>query len=283
MVGVASGLDSKKITIFGHGIVVPERFEISEGIALCPYVPRLDLETTVAGCPTFADYAAALQGNEIASFTIEVEHVSGGKELAIKAWNSLWLFHLLSVACKAPCLMLYSMSDGQNPLYSAASPTPFIKPVEKNCVATLDRLTWAKENQSKFNNLIKNSEFGSAMRCFGGAHYLMTNDVRIMLLWAGIEGLLSVDAELSRRLALYAALIIEGTSEQKIAYFEKVKKAYVVRSRVVHGGTANPAKLKQGYEMASSILADLLVRCVELGKVPSPKELDLLAVEATVT
>jgi hypothetical protein len=38
-----------------------------------------------------------------------------------------------------------------------------------------------------------------------------------MLLWSGIEGLLSVDGELNRRLALYAALMLEGSADEKVA------------------------------------------------------------------
>ncbi|GAA3725369.1 hypothetical protein GCM10022268_36580 [Sphingomonas cynarae] len=104
-----------------------------------------------------------------------------------------------------------------------------------------------------------------------------------MLLWSGIEGLLSVDAELSRRLALYAALIIDGWPEEKVRYFDQVKNAYGIRSRAVHGGKTKLEKLVEGYHMASRILADLLARCVELGRVPTPTELDHLAVKGMPT
>jgi len=60
----------------------------------------------------------------------------------------------------------------------------------------------------------------AAARAYGNAHYLFDFDTRIMLLWAGIEDLLSVDAELSRRLALYAALLHKGTPAEKIAHFD---------------------------------------------------------------
>jgi hypothetical protein len=59
-----------------------------------------------------------------------------------------------------------------------------------------------------------------AASAYGNAHYLFDFDTRIMLLWAGIGGLLSVDAELSRRLALYAALLHKGTPAEKIAHFD---------------------------------------------------------------
>lgn len=243
----------------------------------------LDLETTVAGCDKFADYAAAIQGTEIASFAIEVEEPQGGRLLVAKAWNSLWLFHLLSVACRSPCLILYSMSDGAQPIYSAAGRSPFSKPLARNCATSLDQLAWAKEHSETFHNLIQVPEFSAAMRCFGNAHYLSDADVQLMLLWAGIEGLLSVDAELSRRLALYAALIINGSHDEKIKYFEEVKQAYAIRSRAVHGAKLKADKLNEGCQSAAHILIGLLARCVELGRVPSPKELDRLAVGSSIS
>lgn len=270
------------VILFGHGITVEQSFELSPGLVLSPIVPPLELETTVAGCSSFADYAAALQGTEIASFTLVVEDYSGGQALVAKAWNALWTFRLLSLACRSPCLSLYSMSDGDKPVYSAASRTPFFHPLPQNHEATEAELIWAREHSNSFYKLIDVPEFASAIRCFGNAHYLLDTDVRIMLLWAGIEGLLSVDSELSRRLALYAALMIDGTLEEKTRFFEEVKSAYGVRSRAVHGGKAKAEQLASGAATASYILVTLLARCVEIGRVPSPGELDRLAVGSTI-
>lgn len=104
-----------------------------------------------------------------------------------------------------------------------------------------------------------------------------------MLLWAGIEGLLSVDAELSRRLALYTALLFDGSPEEKANYFERVKKAYAIRSRAVHGAGLKKDKLEEGVREAGQILIGLIAKCVELGRIPSPSELDRLAVSRIVS
>lgn len=283
MVGVAAGADSKSVVIFGHGLAIAEEFELSSGIFVSPVVPKLDLNATVAGCRHFSDYAAALQGSEIATFSLRVEQEQGGKQLTFKAWNALWTFHLLSVACRAPCFSLYSACDGEQPLFSAANPSPFVRPMTDVHAATIGELEWARRYSATFDELIRVSEFSAAMRCYGNAHLLPEHDVRIMLLWAGIEGLLSVDAELSRRLALYAALLLDGSPEEKEAYFNQVKKAYAVRSRAVHGGGLTQPKLKEGYLTAARILIGLIARCVELGRVPTPSELDRLAVASNVT
>jgi hypothetical protein len=124
--------------------------------------------------------------------------------------------------------------------------------------------------------------FNAAIRCYGGAHLLPENDVRIMLLWAGIEGLLSVDAELSRRVALYAAIMLDGSPDEKALYFDEVKKSYAIRSRAVHGSGLKRPQMEEGYRAAGRILIGLVARCVEIGRVPSPAELDRLAVSTGV-
>ncbi len=282
MVGVAAAADSKSIVIIGHGLKIADSFELSAGIRISPDFPKLDLSATVEGCSHFSDYAAALHGSEIATFAIHIEHQEGGQSLAAKGWNSLWLFHLLSVACQSPCFPLYSVSDGKQPLFSAASPNPFLRPLTNLHAAKEDELRWAQRYSVAFDKLIKVPEFGAAMRCFGGAHLLPQQDVQIMLLWAGIEGLLSVDAELSRRLALYTALLLNASPDEKVTYFNQVKKAYAIRSRAVHGSGVKKAKLDEGVSSASKILSGLLARCVELGRVPSPAELDRLAVSPII-
>ena len=283
MVGVAASVDSKSIVILGHGLTVEKEVELSAGIFVSPAIPKLDLDATVSGCRHFSDYAAAIQGSEIATFAVRVEHDDGGKILATKAWNTLWLFHLLSAACRAPCFSLYSVCDGHKPMFSAANPSPFVRPLPDMHAATSAEIEWARGYSARFDELIGVPEFSAAMRCYGNAQLLPEHDVRIMLLWSGIEGLLSVDAELSRRLALNAAIMFDGSPKEKADYFDKVKKAYAVRSRAVHGGGLKKPKLEEGYRTAGSILIGLIAKCVELGRVPTPSELDRLALSAIMS
>ena len=282
MVGIIASEDSRRVTIFGHGVTVSERFEIDSGIWIEAASPQLDLDTTVKGCPTFSDYAAVIHGAEIASFAIQVETHEGGKALAAKAWNALWLFHLIGIACHSPCNMLYSMSDGAETKYSATGRNPFLRPVGNVHTAATDELLWVRQHLGSFDGLISVPEFNSAVRCLGNVAYLHDADVKIMLLWAGIEGLLNVEAELSRRLALYAALMKEGTPAEKGEYFKMVKDAYSIRSRAVHGGNAKPDRIELGLRMATEILTDPLKSCIKIGRVPKPTELDLQAVGANV-
>src|SRR6185312_564847 len=230
MVGVRVGELTTEIVILGHGLTVPGITELSSGILLEPTVPPVDLAAASASSRTLTDYLTAVSSMTLATFCLRVKDETG-HELVAKAWNALWLFHLLSLACAAPCFSLCTIANGKSEKYCAANRNVVLTPLPVITPASAVQIAWAKNNLLRFEGLIENHAFSSAMRCYGNAHYLFDTDTRIMLLWAGIEGLLSVDAELSRRIALYAALLHKGTPAEKGVYFNEVKKAYAIRSR----------------------------------------------------
>lgn len=277
----ASGAD-RSVVLVGHGIRLQAPFRLTDDITILPDPLRPSAEEAAAGCASFGDYAAVLSGVEIASFCVEVRHDEGGDALAVKGWNALWMFHILSLAARAPCFPLYAVGGEDRRTFSSANRSAFIRPASEVVEVAEAKLEWAKHHLDAFDSLVGNQQFRAALLCFTNAHYLPDLDVRVMLLWAGIEGLLSVDAELNRRLALYAALLLDGTPEEKAQQFDFVKKAYSFRSRVVHGGRVDGHKLRDGYANSVSILVGLLARCVELGRVPTPDELDRAAVANTI-
>lgn len=273
---ISAWKDAKSVRITGHGLELAEPFQIAEGVVVSPDVHPLNARG-LAG-ESIKVRAAIETMHEIATFSIEVHDDRGGKALASRGWNRLWDFHLLSLASKSPCFILYGASVGlQGTAYSVANRNVIVNPLAETRTLTTKALEWARENEPAFRDLIGDQQFGSAMRYFGNAHYLFDLEHRIMLLWAGIEGLLQVEAEHNRRIALYCAILSNGTEEKKASRFEMVKKSYSLRSRVVHGAKPTPAKLETGYAEATELLADLLSRCVELGRVPSKEDLDRAA------
>ena len=283
MVKIIASSDTAKITIVGHGISIDAPFALDNLITLIPTPPATDLDVVATNSVSFEDYVAVVAGRDIASFAIQVSGASGAHDLAAHGWNALWVFHLLSLAGGAPCMPLFSVSEGLVPTYSMANRMPIIRPVEKLRILSSDQLSWARTYEPSFNGLIPDPRFSAAMLCYGNAHYLPDLRVRIMLLWAGIEGLLAVDGELNRRLALYATLLMQGSAEKKSVYFAHVKTAYGLRSKAVHGAHLPHAKLQDGYTVASTLLAELLARCVELGRVPSREEFDQAALSGIIT
>ncbi|MCK0127323.1 HEPN domain-containing protein [Erythrobacter sp. F6033] len=274
--------DAEWVRITGHGLTVRQPFELVDGVWVSSEIPELQM-LSLDECETIQEQAAVVTMHEVATFSIEVKDPSGGKALATKAWNRLWDFHLLSLAANAPCFILYNSSEGKGgTVYSVANRNLIVRPLSSSKELTPSALEWAKNHESNFRQLINNEQFSSAMRYFGNAHYLFDLEHRIMLLWAGIEGLLQVEAEHSRRLALYCALLSNGSLEERVELFDMVKKAYSLRSRVVHGAKPSKKKLESGYEDATRLLAELLAKCVELGRVPERAELDRASLSAQI-
>jgi len=274
MVNITAWKDAKSLRLTGHGLKLDQSFDLTEGITVLPDVQPLSA-ADLKKCDTSKERASIETMHDIATFTIEVHEGQGGVQLANAGWASLWDFHLLSLASKAPCFILYSASAGKAGItYSVANRNLILSPLAEVRELTVPELEWAQAHRLAFRELIKDQQFSSAMRYFGNAHYLFDLEHRIMLLWAGIEGLLQVDAEHSRRIALYSAILLKGSEKEKSERFDLVKKSYSLRSRVVHGAKPTKQKLDAGYVEATNLLADLLSRCVELGRVPTRDELD---------
>ena len=221
---------------------------------------------------------------EFASFYLEIRDEAGAKERAVKAWNSLWLFHLLSLACRCPCGPLYSRSGSKEICFALANPNVMFRLPADPIQASLEQLNWARNNLASFEVLQSDKTFMRALMSYGGSQYLPGYSSRIMQLWSGIECLFKVSGEITRTLALYSALLLEkDDASLRYERFREIKKEYAVRSRVVHGTIESEAGLEEAYSRASRLLADLLSRCVEMSRVPSTEELDRVALLGNIS
>ncbi len=281
MVGVIVGEEATKIYIAGHGITVDRPFDLAPGIAVSPEVIRQEDSFGTRTGREFQTMSAVLATQRIATFSVVVEDGRGGEALAIKGWNSLWAFSLLALACRSPVISLYSASNDPLPHFSNANRNVFIRPLPI-VQPTNDNLVWARDHHTAFDSLLSEGRFSSAQRYYSNSHYVVDHDARIMLLWAGIESLLDVDQELSRRIALHAAILFDGDPAQKAERFRQVKRAYTIRSKVIHGNSPSNEGLSDAADFASEVLLNLLRKVVELGRLPTGAELDEAAARASI-
>lgn len=281
MVGIRVGTGTE-VNLVGHGITVDDGHEIAPGITVSPAAPRIESSFGGRTVGELRETLNIMAMEPLADFSLLISHRDGGQSLAVKAWNALWVFHLLALACRRPVMSLYSAADSGT-RFTLANRNLVIHRLATVGPALPADLDWAATQFDAFHALLKVERFQHAVRYYGNAHYLLDDDAKIMLLWAGIEGLLGVDAELRRRVALHAAILFDGTTDEKAAYFARIKKGYDVRSKVVHGTGAKTDDLKLGYAVASEVLLALLRKCVELGRVPSAAELDGLAASASLS
>lgn len=263
-------------------MTLPLDYELCEGITLVRTLPKFNYSNAADGSENFVDYASVVLGERLANFALRVDCAVSSKELAARSWNALWDFHLLSLAAQRPVCSLFSITQGAKENYRSANRGLISQTLERVDTIEKEDLGWARANKPNFDSLIGNSAFSAAIRCYGNAHHLPDLDMRIMLIWSGIERLLGVDAELSRRISLYSSMIIPGTQEERIDNFKRFKKLYSVRSKAVHGADTTKSVLRDGYRGASDLLNKLLRRCVEIGRVPTSTELDELAISQVV-
>jgi hypothetical protein len=284
MTSVIASADTKSAYIAGHGISISEEFELTPGVIIRPNPPRFDSEDIADGCKTLGEYASILAMMEFASFYFEIQDEAGGRELAVKAWNSLWLFHLLALACQSPCDSLYTWSGSKDVHFALATPHTAFRKAEISIDATRDQLDWARKSLRSFESLQKDETFTTSLLSYTNAHHLFGHRSRIMQLWSGIECLFKVSSEITRTLAMYSALLLEeGDADLRYEVFKEVRKDYGVRSKVVHGTSVSDKALVEAYFRASKLLARLLSRCVEVSHVPSIEELDRAALVGYVT
>jgi hypothetical protein len=236
--------EGQSVRIVGHGLTVTDDFVLTDGITVCSETPKVDSSFGSRSVGELRNTLNVMAMEGLANFSFLIQHVEGGPKLATKAWNALWLFNLLALSSRSPVFPLYSVTERGAPRFTLANRNIVINQLPETKIANNENLTWAATHLEHYNGLLKNDRFQSALRCYSNAHYLFDDEPKVMLLWAGIEGLLDIDGELRRRIALHASILHDGNAEEKVGYFAKVKKAYDVRSRVVHGTAADAKTLR---------------------------------------
>jgi Apea-like HEPN len=278
MTAIVTSVDSTVATIVGHGIRIQEAYELAPGIILRPSTPSHSVQVVADGCNSLVEYAAVLSMQEYASFSMEIQEERGGKYLATKTWNSLWLFHLLALACQSPCDSLYTWSGNAKVNFALSTPHVTFQRTGPLVSATVPQLEWARSHLERFELIQEDKTFTASLMCYGNSHHLFGYAPRIMLLWSGIERLFKVSSELTRTLALYSALMLEENSaEARYDCYKRIKKDYDLRSKVVHGALEKETQMEDAYIRASGLLVKLLAKCVDLSRVPTSEELDRAA------
>lgn len=151
---------------------------------------------------------------------------------------------------------------------------PRAKRYSQGGVCTREDFDWVQDNIVRFADLLTNEPFKIAIEAFH-SHTLSPNERLVAAsLWSGMESLFSVDHEITFKLAAYVASMLEDRGERRLSLFEKVKKLYGERSRIVHGQKISEERLTSHIAEVRGILSRVLVHIVEAGKIPDRSELD---------
>ena len=138
-----------------------------------------------------------------------------------------------------------------------------------------DDADWIASNFATFNKLASESErFRFALESAVDWRYATDARSAIARVWSGIESLFRVGAELTYRIAVSAAAILEDRGEARRRRYESVRRLYGLRSRVVHGDALPDENIHQTLGESFDLLRELLLVSVTKGSVLDQEDLD---------
>jgi hypothetical protein len=132
---------------------------------------------------------------------------------------------------------------------------------------------WFSEHFSRFNKLAADDErFRFALEAAIDWRYSKDPRAAVARLWAGVESLLGIGAELVYRVSLSTAAIIAPRGPERILAFKNTKTLYGIRSKAVHGEPLTDEKLFTGLHESFEVLRMLLLDAVERGAIRTEED-----------
>ena len=96
----------------------------------------------------------------------------------------------------------------------------------------------------------------------------------VALLWAGIDALFGISAELRYRLATYMAAVLQPRGKERKSLYGKAKLLYDVRSKAVHGVRVSNDSLREHIGEVKMLLSRLLCAFTERKHLPTESEIE---------
>lgn len=258
------------------GIRVARPVKLAPGLELLPIDPGASPRPYLSGLE-LVDQQFALLALPWVQAQLKVT-ATGGAKIGIRAWNALWDVLLLSAIYAVPvncglqsttAFERFTEKSRLNVIHYRVFDPPDgdgYELGESDC-------SWLERNFSRAQELLDDHRFQTAVHCIATYHWHTLPRAQLALLWAGIEGLFSVDSEISFRVSLYAARFLAAGDElEQRAVFDAVRSLYGIRSKAVHGGKMKGSP-RQSVSDSVALLGRLLRACIEKNKLPVLDEL----------
>jgi hypothetical protein len=267
----------KETFLFLNGVGVPRKVTLDEHVSLLPASCSADSDLIVMLFEKRIDVgvAAIFLGGESSQLHITAETP---KELTTCAWNSLWDAVLLSALfhCDAICNF---QSDAPAESLSEKSSVEVTNyhlrglSSEKPRMISPSEADWIERYFVNAQMLLSEPPFMNAVHCLASYRWHSLPRARLALVWAGIEGLFSIDSELVFRVSLYTARFLEPNDEtNKQQLFRDVKRLYKQRSQAVHGSELK-GDVHESVEKSAALLLRLIQQCVMSNALPNVEAL----------
>jgi hypothetical protein len=257
---------------------------------LCPGVKLLNVEEP----PSELELTARLEDpDEFALFVRYSKHVSAeiavdraivGEDLGSCTAPALTLGNAIRIRTRAEILFPLVCDHSWSTISGASErckvslfeDIPLAMPKGSTITVSGEDLSWVSKYADRFVALLMNPQFETAVEALTTYNHHRSLRVMASLLWAGIESLFQIEAELAYRLATYIAVVLEPRSADRLALHRKLKNMYKVRCKAVHGSVVSEKDLSDHVKDAREILSRLLCAFTESGSLPTKDELDSL-------
>jgi hypothetical protein len=266
----------KETFLFLNGLGVRRVVRLGKNLELCP-----------ASCSPSPEDIIKVSRNEtdLGITIIFLRHVTSQirivadtpKELAARAWNSMWDAILLSaffrneVACNFQCDTPAEKFGPKSKLEITNYHLRGLSAKPRMLVET--EAVWIEENFEQARSLLKKSAFQNAVHSLWSYRWHTYSNMQLAILWAGIEGLFDVNSEIVFRLSLYAARFLAPDNEvERSQIFSDVKRLYKQRSAAVHGSKIK-GDSKISVDKSAQLLLKLIRQCVDCKSLPCIEKL----------
>jgi hypothetical protein len=135
-------------------------------------------------------------------------------------------------------------------------------------------LRWAFKRALIVGDLLEVPRFRLAVEALTTHQHLLSPRMMAASIWSGIEALIDISQELTFRLALSVASLLEPRGEQRYERYRQTKKLYEIRSKAVHGGELNDDAIRPHVIQSRKLLSDLICHMLDARKVMSREEIE---------
>jgi hypothetical protein len=133
---------------------------------------------------------------------------------------------------------------------------------------------WVTDRLDAFVKMLEVPRFRLAVDALTTHQHLIRPRMMVASLWAGFEALIGVQFEVSFRLALSIASVLEPRGADRVDLYRKAKKLYGIRSKAVHGAAMKDEDLLSHVGDVRKLLSRLLCSMIDAGAVLSEDEIE---------
>ncbi|HEX8672239.1 MAG TPA: hypothetical protein VF710_10130 [Longimicrobium sp.] len=137
-----------------------------------------------------------------------------------------------------------------------------------------EHVSWVSVNHKAYSALLSEPAFRVAAEALTLHQFQAGERMMTAHLWAGIEALFNIQAELRFRLAAVIASLLEPRGEARRDLYRRVQRLYDVRSKAVHGAKLSADALEEHILEVRSLLSRLLCLSIERAALFSTDDLE---------